>query len=259
MTHDPAAGHAGPGNPGVPVFEMRGGCVEFDGVHVFNHMDLQVEAGSFVALLGANGSGKTTLVRALLGLQPLSHGEVLIHGTPMARFRDWERITFVPQRLPAATGVPISVLEMVTSSRISPRTRWRRTRRADLRAAVESLEQVGLAERQHDRLDTLSGGQQRRVMVARALAEGSDTLVLDEPTAGVDLANQQRLASTLASLRGHTVILVAHGLGAMADLVSRAIVLDAGRVVHDGPAAPAGWADVHHHDDGDPTPTMLEG
>ena len=241
-----------------PAFEMVGGCVEFDGTHVFNHLDLAIEVGSFVALLGANGSGKTTLVRALLGLQPLSHGDVRIHGVALERFRDWQRVAFVPQRLPAAHGVPISVGELVSSSRISPRTRFRPSRAAERQACLAALEQVGLADRRHDRVDTLSGGQQRRVMVARALAEGADTLVLDEPTAGVDLANQQRLAETLATLQGHTVILVAHGLGAMAHLVTRAIVLEGGRVIHDGPTAPPGWTDVHHHTDDDP-PTFLEG
>lgn len=242
-----------------PAFEMLGGCVEFDGQHVFNHLDLQIGRGSFLALLGANGSGKTTLVRALLGLQPLSHGTIRIHGTPLGRFTDWQRIAYVPQRLPAATGIPISVGEVVASGRVGPRSRWRPPRRSDREAVRDALEQVGLAGRRHDRLDTLSGGQQRRVMVARALAEGSDTLVLDEPTAGVDLANQQRLAEILGQLPGRTVILVAHGLGAMAGLVSRAIVLEQGRVIHDGPSAPAGWADVHHHNDGDVPPTMLEG
>jgi len=243
----------------TPVFEMLGGCVEFDGQHVFNHMDLRIEPGSFVALLGANGSGKTTLVRALLGLQPLSHGSVRIHGTPIGRFRQWHRISYVPQRLPAATGVPISVGEMVASSRIGPRTRMRPWRRADREAVRSALAAVGLEHRQHDRLDLLSGGQQRRVMVARALAEGSDTLVLDEPTAGVDLAHQQRLAEILGEVPGRTVVVVAHGLGAMAGLVTRAIVLEHGRVIHDGPTAPPGWADVHHHNDGDVAPTLLEG
>jgi zinc transport system ATP-binding protein len=243
---------------GAPVFELTGGCVEFDGTHVFNHLDLTIAQGSFVALLGANGSGKTTLVRALLGLQPLSHGNVRIYGTPLQSFRDWGRITFVPQRLPTATGVPISVTEVVASSRVSPRSRWRPTPRADRRRALEALDVMGMVDRRHDRFDTLSGGQQRRVMVARALAEGSDTLVLDEPTAGVDLANQQRLARTLGSLEGTTVLLVAHGLGAMADLVTRAIVLREGQVIHDDRTAPPGWVDVHHHTDGDVPPTILE-
>ena len=242
-----------------PAFQMVGGCVEFDGVHVFNHLDLTIERGSFVALLGANGSGKTTLVRALLGLQPLSHGRIRVHGELLGRFRDWQRIGYVPQRLPAATGVPVSVGELVGSGLIGPRSRFRRHSRGERAAVLTALEAVGLADRRRDRVDHLSGGQQRRVMVARALAAGADTLILDEPTAGVDLANQQRLAEILAGLHDRTVILVAHGLGSMAPLVTRAIVLDRGGVIHDGPTAPAGWVDVHHHNEGDLPPTLMEG
>lgn len=247
------------GTAAPPAFEMLGGCVEFDGVHIFNHLDLAIERGSFVAVLGANGSGKTTLIRALLGLQPLSHGQIRIHGTPLGRYRDWSRISFVPQRLPGATGVPISVGELVLSGRYGPRTRLRPLRRADRDAVRHALEVVGLADRRSDRLDTLSGGQQRRAMVARAIATGGDTLVLDEPTAGMDLANQQRLAQSLAALPGHTVVMVAHGLGSMAGLVNRAIVLADGRIIHDGPDAPAAWGDVHHDSDARTPPTLLEG
>jgi zinc transport system ATP-binding protein len=241
------------------VLELLDGTVAFDGTVVLDHVDLRIDAGSFVALLGANGSGKTTLVRALLGLQPLTTGQVRVHGEPLERFRDWQRVAFVPQRLPAATGVPISAMELVSSARISPRSRWRPNRRAARSAAVAALETVGMADRRHARVDVLSGGQQRRVMIARALAEGADTLVLDEPMAGVDLANQHALADVLGSLDGRTVVMVAHGLGTVADLVTRAVVLEAGRVVHDGPRAPEGWADLFHHSDGTPSPTMLEG
>jgi zinc transport system ATP-binding protein len=241
------------------VFELVDATVAFDGFTVLESMNLKVEAGSFVALLGANGSGKTTMVRAMLGLQPLTSGQVMVHGQPLARFREWQRIAFVPQRLPAATGVPISALELVTSSWISPRTRWRRRRRAARAAARDALEAVGLADRRHSRVDVLSGGQQRRVMIARALAEGADTLVLDEPMAGVDLANQHSLAEILGSLQGRTIITVLHGLGTLSDLVTRAVVLESGSVVHDGPTAPQGWADLHHHSDRPGHPTLLEG
>ena len=243
-----------------PAFEMVGGCVEFDGVHVFNHLDLSIEPGSFLALLGPNGSGKTTLVRALLGLQPLSHGLIRIEGVPLAGYRHWERIGFVPQRLPAATGVPVSVAELVGSGQIHPRTRLRRRTPEQHAAVTAALESVGLTERMHHRVDALSGGQQRRVMLARALAGGARTLVLDEPMAGVDLANQQRIAEILRQLpAGSTVILVAHGLGPVVDLVTRAIVLDRGRVVHDGPRAPAGWVDHHGDDDVPDDPTLMAG
>jgi zinc transport system ATP-binding protein len=259
VTKDLAAGRGHRAPAGSPVFELVGATVAFDGATVLDVIDLRIDAGSFVALLGANGSGKTTLVRCLLGLQTLTSGKVLVHGTPLAGFRQWQRIAFVPQRLPAATGVPISVLELVTSATISPRTRWRRNRRAARSAALEALDLVGLADRRHSRVDVLSGGQQRRVMIARALAEGADTLVLDEPMAGVDLANQSALAEVLASLDGRTIVMVAHGLGTVTDLVTRAIVLESGRMVHDGPTAPQGWADLDHHSDRRGQPTLLEG
>jgi zinc transport system ATP-binding protein len=241
------------------VFELVDATVAFDGFTVLDSMNLKVETGSFLALLGANGSGKTTMVRAMLGLQPLTSGQVLVHGGPLTRFREWQRIAFVPQRLPAATGIPISALELVASSRISPRTRWHRRGRAGKAAAMEALEAVGLADRRHSRVDVLSGGQQRRIMIARALTEGADTLVLDEPLAGVDLANQDSLAEILGSLHGRTIVTVLHGLGTLSDLVTRAVVLESGHVVHDGPTAPQGWADVGHHSDRPPRPTLLEG
>ncbi len=243
---------------GPPAFEVREGTVAFDGTMVLDRIDLTVEVGSFVALLGANGSGKTTLVRAMLGLQPLSAGRVLVHGQPLVDFRDWNRIALVPQRLPAGSGVPVSVAELVASGLIGPGRAG--GRRSDRRGRVtHALELVGLGDRRHDRLDTLSGGQQRRVAVARALVGGADTLLLDEPTAGMDLASQARLAATLATLSGCTIVLVAHGLGAMADLVTRAVVLSEGRVAHDGPRAPHGWSDLHHHSDDDHPPTLMDG
>lgn len=259
MTRSPGTGRP-PDAAGSPILEARSATVAFDGVDVFREVDLSIEQGTFVVLLGHNGSGKTTLVRAMLGLQPLASGQAFIHGVEVSRFRDWHRIAFVPQRLIAASGVPISALEVVRSALISPRSRWRPSGRADTRAALDALAAVGLADRRHSRMDTLSGGQQRRVMIARALAEGAETLVLDEPFAGVDLANQLALAELLGSLSGRTFVMVSHGLGPIADLVTRAVVLDEGRIVHDGPTAPEHWTDIAHHSSDDRTPpNILEG
>jgi zinc transport system ATP-binding protein len=203
-----------------------------------------------VAVLGENGAGKSTLMRALLGLVPLSHGAVSVYGVPVARFHDWSRIGYVPQRLLAAGAVPMSVREVVASSRFGPQHRWRRWTRRDSDHVRSSLEAVDLWDRRDDRLDTLSGGQQRRVLIARALAGGADTLVLDEPTAGVDAESQRRLADTLRPLHesGRTVLLVTHELGPIAGLATRALVLargDHGSVRYDGPPRREDLA--HHH------------
>ncbi len=253
-----------------PVFAASRVCVTFDDECVVDEVDVTIRSGEFVAVLGENGTGKSTLMRALLGLLPLSHGSVRVHGIPIGDFHDWNRIGYVPQRLLSAGAVPMSVREVVASSRWGPRTRFRLSRKEDHNAVHRALDAVGLWDRRDHRLDTLSGGQQRRVLIARALATGADTFVLDEPTAGIDTESQARLADTLLTMRndGDTVVLVTHELGPIADLATRAIVLgrgDHGSVRYDGPprreelAHHHAW---HHSNDLDPhvpAATLMEG
>ena len=238
---------------GDAVIGIHRACVEFDGEHVLENVDLTITAGEFVALLGPNGSGKTTLIRAILGLQPLDHGRISLFGTPLARFRDWHRIALVPQRLTGATSIPVSVWETVLSGAITPKGRWRpfgRAARADAQAALQS---VDLWSRRHDRLDALSGGQQRRALIARALATKPDLLVLDEPTAGLDAENVSALVDMLAELhaRGVTIIVVTHELTGIDPLVTRAIILqpdEDATVKFDGPTpVPEAYIHDHHH------------
>ncbi len=218
----------------TPAFHMHDGHVSLDGQPVLKGLDVRVASGEVVAVLGANGSGKSTLVRALLGLVPLNRGQARIHGVPPARFRDWQRIGYVPQRSHVGGGVPATVREVVASGRVARQRRFRPATGADRRAVDAALETIGLTDRAHDPVSALSGGQQQRVLIARALAGEPDTLVLDEPTAGVDATNQQALATTLGELtgRGLTVVLVAHGLGPITPLVTRTITLSDGRVTN---------------------------
>jgi zinc transport system ATP-binding protein len=220
-----------------PVVALTDGAVAIAGRPILRHVDVAVRAGEFVALMGANGSGKSTLVRALTGLRPLATGDLRLFGTPVAEFRDWRRIGFVPQRGGAASGVPASVWEVVASGRLTHRRLLRPLSRVDRAVIADALEVVGLADRARDGVSTLSGGQQQRVLIARALAGEPELFFLDEPTAGVDLPNQQALADTLRTLsqRGATIVLVAHELGPMAPLIDRAVVMRDGMVAYDGP------------------------
>jgi len=208
-----------------------------------------VPRGEFVALLGANGSGKSTLVRAATGLRPVSSGSVALFGTPLADFKQWHRIGFVPQRAGAESGVPTSVREVVASGRLGRRRLLRPLSKADRRAVSEALDVVGLADRAGDGVATLSGGQQQRVLIARALAGEPELFFLDEPTAGVDVPHQQTLADSLGVMkqRGATVVLVAHELGPMAPLVDREVVLAQGLVEYDGEPLDESSLHAHHH------------
>jgi zinc transport system ATP-binding protein len=221
----------------TPVFDLRDGAVFLGGRQILHDVGVRVEPGEFVAVLGANGSGKTTLVRTLVGLVPLASGSLEIFGTPLARFRQWPRLGYVPQRLGVGGGVPSTVREVVASGRIGRARRLRRMSRQDHRAIDHALEDVGLSDRAGDPLTTLSGGQQQRVLIARALAGEPEVLVLDEPTAGVDADSQDTLAGALGHLSraGGSVVLVAHELGPLEELIHRAIVMGGGRVLSDGP------------------------
>jgi ABC-type Mn2+/Zn2+ transport system ATPase subunit len=227
---------------GAPPFAMSGGEVRLDGRDVLRGIDLVVEPGDMLALLGPNGAGKSTLVKALLGLLPLAAGRTAIFGRPPARFRDWHRIGYVPQRLHIGGGVPATVREVVASGRIARQSRWRRSTAADRAAVDRALEALGLADRARDSVHQLSGGQQQRVLIARARAGEPEVFVLDEPTAGVDAPSQAALAGTLRELaaEGSTVILVAHELGPVEPLITRTLVMDHGRIARETGRTPAG-------------------
>ena len=241
--------------PDLRPVVLRDGAVAIGGRPILRGIDLTVDAGEFVALLGANGSGKSTLVKALTGLRPLSAGSLRLFDTPLAQFRDWHRVGLVPQRAGAASGVPASVWELVASGRLTRRRLFRPLSRADRSAIDDALEVVGLSSRARDGVSQLSGGQQQRALIARALAGEPDLLFLDEPTAGVDLPHQRALADALHVLatRGSTIVLVAHELGPLASLVRRTVVMRDGRVTYDGGPLPdqaehdPELGHAHHH------------
>ncbi|MCW2810739.1 MAG: transporter ATP-binding protein [Friedmanniella sp.] len=226
--------------------------VELGGLPVLRGITFSVHAGEAVALLGGNGSGKSTLVRSLLGLVPRQRGTVELFGRPLAGFGDWARIGYVPQRSTASLS-GAKVREVVAAGRLAHRRPFLPPRPADRAAVTRALEAVGMADRAGDRLSVLSGGQQQRVLIARALAGEPELLVLDEPTAGVDLAHQEVLATLLRdSLRaGTAVMVVLHEAGALGPLVDRAVLLSEGRIAHDGPLGDlAGTFETGGHEHG---------
>ena len=209
--------------------------VHYPGRIALDSVNLTFEKSSVVAILGSNGSGKSTFVKACLGLAPIHSGKVEIFGTEFSRFKDRHRIGYVPQRIHDGLGVPATISEVVESGRLSKG--WTRRFNAVDREKIEhAIEVVGLKDRQNDSVNTLSGGQYQRTLIARALASEPDLLFLDEPTAGVDLATQNVFADALKHLveGGTTVILVSHELGPLRPLISRAVMFREGRIEFDG-------------------------
>jgi zinc transport system ATP-binding protein len=214
--------------------------------------DLVVERGEVVALVGPNGSGKTTLVKGILGLCERIGGDVELFG---GQLRDRGRVGYVPQRQQAAGPIPATVREVVSSGRLACSGLARRLRGSDRQAVDDALAAVGLANRAGSPVATLSGGQQRRALVARALAGRAEVLFLDEPLAGVDRSSRQALAGIVAGLvaDGATIVVVLHELGPLAPLITRVARLEAGAIVSDGPPEHVRADDLGHGDE-DPHP-----
>ena len=248
-----------PGDGSQPILSLRSASFGYGDRAVVSRATLDIHASEVVAILGPNGSGKSTLVKGLLGLNDHLGGKVAMFGTPIEDFRDHARLGYVPQRHTLSASVRATATEIVAVGRL-PHQGWLgRANAQDRRIIADSLEVVGLADRATVDVSTLSGGQQRRILIARALAVQPDVLIMDEPTAGVDRASQEVLSQVLARLagRGATMLIVTHELQALENVLTRIVQLGAGRITFDGTPADyhgshntlTGGHDGHHLDD----------
>lgn len=210
---------------------------------VLHGVTLEFAAGEFCALVGPNGAGKSTLLRALAGLALPCTGAVLLDAAPLSAMPWSERarkIGFLPQEVqPAFSFRAAEAVELGT--RVARRTRWHERNpseagHAAVTRALTDVDAVHLAER---RLDELSGGERRRVLVASVLAQEPRWLILDEPAAMLDLHHQASLFRLLRKLAGEGlgVICSTHDLNLAARFAGRMTLLDEGRVTADGPPA----------------------
>jgi zinc transport system ATP-binding protein len=208
---------------------------------VLEHAGLRVEAGEFVAVIGANGSGKTTLMRLGLGLEHAQGGMVSLFGTPVARFHDWYRVGYVPQRAGVSGAIPLSVDEVVRSGLAARLGLLRGPDPAQRKRLAHVLELTGLTGLRSQPMARLSGGQQQRALIARALVTGPELLVLDEPTTGVDADARTTLRESLQHLvqvEGVAVVYVSHDPEGFAGLADRVVEVRAGQVLPcDDPSA----------------------
>ncbi len=201
-------------------------------------VDFEVPRGQFVALTGRNGSGKTTLIRSLLGFLTPDAGTVELFGTPVGRLSIRERarqVAWVPQEEVLRDDVPLR--QYVLYGRYPHHHPLDRETEADHALASRILQEVGLADRADDGILSISGGERQRAILARALAQETPLLLLDEPTSHLDIAHQLDLLTRvrmLSRLRGVTVVAALHDLNLAARYADRIVVLSRGRRVADG-------------------------
>jgi len=216
-----------------PVIELESVSCLLSGRKVLDGVDLKVREGDLYAVIGPNGGGKTTLLKVILGLLPASSGTVRVFGTTPREARS--RIGYVPQYRTFDFHYPVTVEEMVLSGRLGhiPGP-VRRFSQEDREAARKALDRTGIIHLSRRPICDLSGGEQQRAIIARALVGDPDLLILDEPMVYVDMPTEVQLFDMLEDLlKEITVLLVTHDIGAISTNVTRVACLNGRIFTHD--------------------------
>lgn len=224
-----------------PLISIKNLYFSYDHVPVLENVSFNVAEKEFLAVIGPNGGGKSTLVKLILGLLRPDAGSILVFGKPPSRVS--HRFGYVPQDVAINRSFPISVMDVVLLGRLRHGGKKRVTG-SDRKAALDSLDLMGMQGYEDRRIDELSGGQRERVFIARALTTDPDILILDEPTAGVDTAGKTELYSILRELnRTKTIIVVSHDLMVMSSYVTSVACVN---------------QQVYYHDQGEVTGDMID-
>ncbi len=200
----------------IPAIDSRNCCVAYGSNVVLNDVTFEVPSGSLVGVVGPNGAGKSTLFKTLVGVVSPSEGQVHVHGVNPLDARGI--VAYVPQSETVNWSFPVSVWDVVMMGRTPRIGAFRIATKKDRRIVSGALERVGLLHRRSAMIHDLSGGQRARVFVARALAQETDVMLLDEAFSGVDVGSQYELVDVLRQLthEGITILLSTHDLNNMA-------------------------------------------
>lgn len=209
---------------------IRGLTVSYGEKPAVFSVDATFEPGAMTAIIGPNGAGKSTMLKAALGIvKPLS-GHVTCYGEALEKMR--ARIAYVPQRASVDWDFPTRVLDVVLMGLYRQLGLLGRVRTKHLQTALACLERVGMQDFADRQIGQLSGGQQQRVFLARALAQGADLYLLDEPFAGVDAATEKAIIAVLKDLKaqGKTVVAVHHDLSTVPEYFDRVFLINTTRI-----------------------------
>lgn len=215
---------------GEPVIEFEGVTVAYSHRIALYDITLTIKRGEFIGVIGPNGSGKSTMLKSILGLTKPLRGKLSLFGDncPFARsFRS--RIGYLPQREVIDPRFPIIVRELVLMGRYGTIGLLHSPTKKDKEVAMQALKQVGMEDFAEEPVGHLSGGQQQRVLIARALAQEPEVLLLDEPTTGLDVAAQEKIVDIICKIhkeKGITVLFVTHDVNQISSHVDKLAYLN---------------------------------
>lgn len=211
-----------PHDPQAPAVSVRALTVAYGSRAALEDVTLDIPSGAHVAVVGPNGAGKSTLLKVVGGLLPWTGGTVRVYGHAPS---DHLCIAYVPQRSAVDWRFPVTVADVVLMGRTGRTGPFRPTRRADRERAAEAISWVGLDAKAGRRIGELSGGEQQRMFIARALAQEAELVLLDEPLAGLDVSLETDVLELLDRLDGATLLVALHDLGVAARHFGLALLL----------------------------------
>ncbi|WMC10492.1 manganese/iron ABC transporter ATP-binding protein [Oceanimonas pelagia] len=190
--------------------------------------------GTIAALVGVNGSGKSTLFKAIMGFVRLATGDIRVLGQPVAAALRSNAVAYVPQSEEVDWNFPVLVEDVVMMGRYGHMGLLRRPKQADHRAVERALARVGMSDCRYRQIGELSGGQKKRVFLARALAQDGRVILLDEPFTGVDVKTEDRIITLLRELRdeGRVMLVSTHNLGSVPEFCDRTILIKGTVLAH---------------------------
>lgn len=214
--------------------EVHNLTVAYDRAPVLWDADFTLPKGQIIGVIGPNGSGKTTLLKTIMGLIKPASGFVKIFDKKLDDIR--EKVAYVPQRETVDWDFPASVMDIVLMGRYRKSNLFKRLTKTDKEIALSAIEKVKLTPFKNRQISQLSGGQQQRVFIARALAQGADLYLMDEPFVGVDASTETAILDLLVELKkqGKTVIIIHHDLQTVSEYFDHIVLLNT-RLIASGP------------------------
>ncbi len=225
----PAAGPALRRSAQETGISVRDATVTYRNGHTaLRKATFEIPTRTIAALVGVNGSGKSTLFKAIMGFLPASRGSISILGLPVGQALARNLVAYVPQSEEVDWNFPVLVEDVVMMGRYGRMNLLRIPRRADHAAVATALERVGMNELRKRQIGELSGGQRKRVFLARALAQDARVILLDEPFTGIDTRAQDAIIELLRALRaeGRVMLVATHDLGSVPVYCDQTVLLD---------------------------------
>jgi zinc transport system ATP-binding protein len=212
------------------IIEVKNLSIRYGETEAISDISFNVERGDFIGLVGPNGGGKTTLAKAMLGLLPIYSGKISLFGQTINTFSNFKKIGYLPQKHTSINPLfPASVREVILLGTLSTKAWPKKINRSDWQKVEKLLKDFGIADLKDKLISELSGGQQQKVMLARALVSEPELLILDEPSTALDPDSREQFFTHLKKLNNQkkiTIILITHDTGYIGEYANKLLYID---------------------------------